>query len=96
MSDRTKLVVVLVVALMQGLLYLFLLPPWQHYDEPSHFEYAWLIADRGSLPGPRDTDDTMRRDVLVSMIEHDFYWNLGNPEWMGAGSQLKSWILATD
>lgn len=88
MPDRIKFMLVLVVALVQGLLYLFLLPPWQHYDEPSHFEYAWLIAHRGSIPSPRDADDTMRRDVLMSMYEHDFYSNGGIPEWIGAGSQL--------
>ena len=35
------------LALCHGLLYMLILPPWQHYDEPPHFEYAWLIADRG-------------------------------------------------
>ena len=88
MSDRIKFMLVLVAALVQGLLYLFLLPPWQHYDEPSHFEYAWLIAQRGSLPTPHDTNDTMRRDVLMSMIEHNFYSNGGIPEWIGTGYQL--------
>jgi len=33
---------ILVLALANGLLYLVLVPPWQHYDEPTHFEYAWL------------------------------------------------------
>ncbi len=38
------------VALAQGLLYLFLLPPWQHYDEPTHFEYACAVRTVGAAP----------------------------------------------
>jgi hypothetical protein len=55
------------------LLYLFIVPPWQHYDEPGHFEHAWLIANRPTLPQPGDFDPAMRRTVAASMIEHDFY-----------------------
>lgn len=78
-SDRVKMLLVLCVALLQGLLYLFLLPPWQHYDEPTHFEYAWLIAHRGRLPHVGEVDQSMRREVAVSMLQHKFYWNLGRP-----------------
>lgn len=65
--------VVLAVALCQGLLFLFLLPPWQHYDEPTHFEYAWLIADLGRRPDETDVQTPMRREVAASMQEHSFY-----------------------
>ncbi len=34
------LMVVLVIGLVPGMSNLVLLPPWQHYDEPIHFEYA--------------------------------------------------------
>lgn len=64
---------ILVLALMNGFLYLALVPPWQHYDEPTHFEYAWLIASRGELPRPGDYDQDMRREVAASMIEHHFF-----------------------
>lgn len=73
------LVAILLVAFGQGLLYLFLLPPWQHYDEPTHFEYAWLIANRPDLPQPRDTDQVIRREIAASMLEHNFYHNLPRP-----------------
>ena len=44
------LLALLVLALLRGLVYLALLPPWQHYDEPTHFEYVQLIAERKKLP----------------------------------------------
>jgi hypothetical protein len=80
------------VGLLHGLLYVFLVPPWQHYDEPGHFEYAWLLANRPGLPQPGEYDQTMRRAVATSMIEHDFFRDLGflpdlqvqnEPIWIG-------------
>jgi len=62
---------------MNGLFYVFIIPPWQHYDEPNHFEYVWLIADRGRLPMPGDYDQEMRRTVAISMIEHNFFRGMG-------------------
>jgi hypothetical protein len=61
-----------------GLIYVFLIPTWQHYDEPGNFEYAWLIANHEGLPERGDYDQTMRREVAASMIENDFYENLGS------------------
>lgn len=83
---------VLALALLNGLLYLALVPPWQHYDEPTHFEYAWLIASRGTLPQPGDYDPDMRREVAASMMEHGFFRGPGftpnlleqeKPVWLG-------------
>ncbi|MFN8479883.1 MAG: hypothetical protein U0074_18865 [Kouleothrix sp.] len=78
-SDGLRLLLVLIIALCQGALYLALLPPWQHYDEPTHFEYAWLIANHAGLPQPGAQDRAMRRDLAASMLEHHFYWNLAQP-----------------
>lgn len=87
---------ILVVGLLHGLLYVFLVPPWQHYDEPAHFEYAWLLANHPGLPKPGDYDQTMRHAVAISMIEHNFFHNLDflpdlesktEPIWIGI-SQL--------
>jgi len=84
---------ILVLALANGLLYLALVPPWQHYDEPTHFEYAWLIASRGELPRSGDYDQDMRREVAASMVEHGFFRGLNftpdllsqdKPIWLGA------------
>ncbi len=51
-SDAARLGAVLMVAGVQGLIFLILVPPWQHYDEPAHFEYAWLLAFHPSWPVP--------------------------------------------
>jgi hypothetical protein len=74
------LLAALILAFAHGLLYVFVAPPWQHYDEPDHFEYAWLIANRRqALPQPGDVDRAMRIDVVRSMIRHGFYRDLGPP-----------------
>ncbi|MDQ4076359.1 MAG: glycosyltransferase 87 family protein [Chloroflexota bacterium] len=92
-SERTRLVMVFAVALVQGLLYLFLLPPWQHYDEPTHFEYAWLYADLGYRPQESDINPAMRRELAASMIEHDFYWNLTPPDILANSGRIDIGIL---
>ena len=67
------LYVILALALARGLLYLLLLPPWQHYDEPSHFEYVRLIAERGKLRQIGDYDLAMRRQITSSMLAFNFW-----------------------
>src|SRR5215211_1274006 len=69
-SEHARLTLVLLIALCQGLLYLCLQPPWQHYDEPTHFEYAWLIAHQPGLPQPETVDQALRRDLAASMIQY--------------------------
>lgn len=91
-SARRGLWVALALALLNGLLFVFVVPPWQHYDEPGHFEYTWLIARRGGLPRPGDYDLEMRRGIAASMIEHGFFEGLDylpdlnssdQPAWIG-------------
>ncbi len=72
-KDHKVLIIVLLVGLLDGLIFVLLMPPWQHYDEPNHFEYAWLIANRGKLPQMGDYDQEMRRQTAVSMIAHNFF-----------------------
>lgn len=79
-ADRWKITVVLLAALLQGGIYLFVMPPFQHYDEPSHFEYAWLLANAEEGPITReDRDLTLSRETSAAMLANDFYWNLGRP-----------------
>ena len=80
MSDPLKRQLVLLVALLHGLVYLVLIPPWQHYDEPTHFEYAWLIANHNQLPAVGTVDNGLRREVAASMLEYNFYWNVPRPD----------------
>lgn len=77
MKAPIALPLILLIGLVHGLIYLALLPPWQHYDEPNHFEYAWLVANWRRIPQPGEYDPGMRREVAQSMIENGFYEGLG-------------------
>jgi len=98
---------ILLAGLIHGLLYVFLLPPWQHYDEPTHFEYAWLIANRPRLPSPGEYDQGMRREVAASMVEYGFFKYIkplpnllaqDEPVWIGISQTdnppLYYWIIS--
>ncbi len=61
----------LILGLVNGLVFVFVVPPWMHYDEPGHFEYAWLIANRPGFPERGDYDQRMRRQVSASIVEHN-------------------------
>jgi hypothetical protein len=67
---------VLLLALLHGLAYVFLVPPGQHYAAPSHFEYAWLLAQRGALLQPGAPDALVRRQIAQSMLANGFFENL--------------------
>lgn len=89
---RHPLARILLVALLNGLVYLFIVPPWQHYDEPNHFEYAWLIAHHPTFPQPGDYDQTMRRAVAESMIRHNFFDGLDIFPDLNAPADQPIWI----
>jgi len=76
---RRLLLLILALTLVRGVAYLVLFPPWQHYDEPTHFEYVRLIAERGRLPEREDYDLTMRREIASSMQAADFWKGLPTP-----------------
>lgn len=74
-----ELLIALAITVCHGLLWVFIAPPWQHYDEPAHAEYAWLIANKGRLPSPADVDHDMRVAFVRSMIRSGFYVGLFPP-----------------
>jgi hypothetical protein len=97
----------ILVGLIHGLIYVFLIPPWQHYDEPGHFEYAWLIANQPGRPAPGEYNQAMRREVAASMIETGFFKetdslpnlvSIYEPVWIGISqtddSPLYYWIVS--
>jgi hypothetical protein len=75
-SARTVPVVLALLALLHGLLYLAIVPPWQHYDEPTHFEYARLIALWNRQPDVKEADLTTNREIADSMYRFRF-WSPG-------------------
>jgi hypothetical protein len=74
LGDKVRLGIgiILIIALVQGLIFIFLMPPWQHYDEPNHFEYVWLLANRQMIPSPGDYDSNLSLAVLKSLANNDF------------------------
>jgi len=97
-ARRRIIFVILLLGLINGLVYVFVVPPWGHYDEPGHFEYAWLIANRLKIPDVGDYDQAMRLAVGQSLIETKFFERSGasrpnltdpsQPLWIGA-SQIE-------
>lgn len=78
--SRRVLLPILALGLVHALVYLCIFPPWQHYDEPAHFEYAALIARRGLLPHSGDYDLSLRREIASSMVATGFYQGQTTPE----------------
>lgn len=70
-ADR-MLHLLLALALVRGLVYVAVVPPWQHYDEPGHFEYAKYMARHHRLPTLKTTDLSLRRKIVDSMERHSF------------------------
>jgi hypothetical protein len=65
--------VILLIGLLQGIVFTFIVPPWWHSDEPTHFEYAWLLANRPELAQTVEVDEPMRRNLARSMFKHGYY-----------------------
>lgn len=86
-AERGVLRWLLPLALAHGLLYLFLVPPWQHYDEPNHFEYAAQIAiGEGITPGEGSVQ--LSREIADSMYRHRFWPPGVRPDLLSPGPVL--------
>ncbi|HBY92847.1 MAG: glycosyltransferase family 39 protein [Ardenticatenaceae bacterium] len=73
MNDRRWLVALLLLTMLRGLCYVWLVPPWQHYDEPGHFEVAAFLTANGRRPDPNEVSPELRRALAASMGEHRFW-----------------------
>jgi hypothetical protein len=71
----SKFIWQLLLAFVVGVIYVFLVPPWQHNDEPTNFEYTWLVAHKIHWPQQGDQDLPLRREIAASMMEHNFNSN---------------------
>jgi hypothetical protein len=85
-----------VLAALNGLIYVFLLPPWQHYDEPNHFEYIGLITRWNRLPQPGDHEPALSQEIFASMRANDFYRSIPEPEIPAGGLERVPGYLQTD
>jgi hypothetical protein len=82
-SERRTLVWLVLAALAHGLLYVVLLPPWQHYDEPGHLEFAATIALLGAVPADSYRDDALTREIADSMARSSFWEPAQIPDFFG-------------
>ena len=55
------------LAVVHGLLYAFLIPPWQAPDEIAHFEYARLLAERWRPLSLADASPALEAEVIDSL-----------------------------
>ena len=69
LSRMRKLIpwIILLVGLVHGLIYVFFVPWWEHYDEPGHFEYAWLAANQPTWPKVGEFNQDMRLKVDATL-----------------------------
>jgi hypothetical protein len=63
---------ILLIGLAHALVYVFGVPPWQHYDEPGQFAYAWMIAHHETFPAAGETDAAIDVPIAASMQAHRF------------------------
>jgi 4-amino-4-deoxy-L-arabinose transferase-like glycosyltransferase len=70
-------------ALLHGLLYLAFVPPWQHYDEPTHFEYARMIAEERRISAVGEVTRPTRWQIADSMNRLNF--------WRGQPQPMVAW-----
>jgi hypothetical protein len=72
-KPKTTFWVLIVLVILRGALYTLVVPPWQHPDEPSHFEHVRLIADLRKLPEKEDISVDLRHGIASSMARHGFW-----------------------
>ena len=63
--------------LLQGVVYIVIIPPWQSPDEPTHFEYVYLMAHSGLLPGRVVPDYDLQKEVIISLDKYNFWAYVG-------------------
>ncbi|MFQ5578865.1 MAG: hypothetical protein ACE5G8_17950, partial [Anaerolineae bacterium] len=78
-ADNRWLGWLLLLGLAHGLVYSVANPPWFAPDEPSHFEYARLMAGLGRVPTEADISDGLQGEIIGSMYTLDF-WRLNRME----------------
>jgi len=60
-----------------GLAWAAIVPPWQAPDEPLHYEYACLLAEKQRLLTTADVSPDLQASILDSMAAHRFWEFLG-------------------
>ena len=69
----------MLVAFLHGLAYALLVPLWQAPDEPGHYEYARLLAEKGRPLRATDRSPALQQEIIASLAAHDFWHWLQHP-----------------
>ncbi len=78
-STVTKLLLVLLfITALRGGGYIASIAPWQSPDEPTHFEYARILTEGGSLFSPQPDLDLQKR--IIFSMDRGNYWRLVSAE----------------
>ncbi|MFL5803526.1 MAG: hypothetical protein ACJ8CR_17505, partial [Roseiflexaceae bacterium] len=73
MNTRIWLAALMLIALAQGLVYVFIVPIWQAPDEPMLYEYAALAADLGRVPRVEDRSPALEERLAGSLARQRFW-----------------------
>lgn len=80
-------------ALVNGLLWVAVVPPWQAPDEPKHFEYVRLLAEGDRMMAFRTeaeaADPELQAWIVRSMDAHRFWWYGSAPGYDPARPSLR-------
>lgn len=78
-EERGWLLPLLSLALVRGLIYIALVPPWQAPDETGHFEHAWLVARSVSAPTQVEPSPAFESELIASLYEWRYGEFVGRP-----------------
>ena len=76
---RFQLPIFLVLVLVRGCVFVLAIPPWQHPDEPTHFEHVRMSAETGRPLAPTDVSLPIRKEIAASMVLHQFWRGIQQP-----------------
>ena len=72
-GEKSLLILLLALTFLRGVLYISVVPPWQHYDEPTHFERLYWVAELGLSPAYSERSLSLPEEIFVSMCRFDFW-----------------------
>lgn len=72
-GEKSSLILLLALTFLRGVLYISVVPPWQHYDEPTHFERVYWVAQSDVSPAYSDRSLSLPEEIFASMRQFDFW-----------------------
>jgi len=71
---------ILLLSLVHGLAYAYLVPPWQAPDEPGHFEHSYLLASQWRLLESVRPDPKLEKEIISSLYANRYWEYLPHPQ----------------